>query len=103
MIGPESGSDEEEHREGHLISLEHDDKEISSFKQVMKRIQNHVQYIEVEMASFLARKLLVLSVARIAVTVTKGQKCVIFVNEDRYNEVVDYYQFCSNSGNWSRL
>ena len=38
-----------------MKSLESNDKEIVSLKQVMKQMQNHVQHMDEEMTSFLAR------------------------------------------------
>jgi hypothetical protein len=95
-IGSESGSDEEEDREGDVKSLESNDKEIISLKQVVKRMQNHVQHMDKEMTSFLARTNSQSGSSK-AVTVPKGKR-VIFVDEDHYNEMVDYYQFRFNSG-----
>jgi hypothetical protein len=49
-----------------------------------------------EMTSFLARTKSQSGSSK-AVTVPKGKR-VIFVDEDHYNEMVDYYQFRFNSG-----
>ena len=62
-------------------------------------MQNQVQHMDEEMTFFLARKSQ--SGSSKAVTVPTGKR-VIFVDEDHY-KVVDYYQFCFNSGKRSKL
>ena len=51
------------------------------------------------MTSFLARK--PQSVCKMAVALPKGKRDR-FVDEDHYDEVVDYYQFRFNSGKRSK-